>query len=212
MTNNTNTTTNTKIANYLKNRIREVETIDGTTKERTVNLRAVNLRASDFSDRAEFKGYKTRAAKLAAAVHAYDNAKTNDEKATTKKIAISALQAIYDYFKTVAKIDGLTAQEVDIKYIKRLQANRKLNKTEKVIEVNQKSLSAFMGLVEDCSYFRLNGLKFPTFNQSKTVVAEIEKAKAEQAKTEEKAKIEKVSKTTIKAESKPSKKSAQAVA
>lgn len=207
MTNNT-----TKIANYLKNRIREVETIDSTTKERTVNLRAVNLRASDFSDRAEFKGYKTRVAKLATAVHAYDNAKTNDEKATTKKTAISALQAIYDYFKTVAKIDGLTAQEVDIKYIKRLQANRKLNKTEKVIEINQKSLSAFMGLVEDCLYFRLNGLKFPTFNQSKTVVAEIEKAKAEQAKTEEKAKIEKASKTAIKAESKPSKKSAQAVA
>lgn len=209
---NTNTT---KIANYLKNRIREVETIDSTTKERTVNLRAVNLRTSDFSDRAEFKGYKTRTAKLATAVHAYDNAKTNDEKATTKKTAISALQAIYDYFKTVAKIDGLTAQEVDIKYIKRLQAIRKLNKTDKIIEVNQKSLSAFMGLVEDCIYFRLNGLKFPTFNQSKTVVAEIEKAKAEQAKTEEKAKTdkpEKTSKTTIKAESKPSKKSAQAVA
>ena len=208
----TNTNNTTKIAQYLKNRIREVETIDSATKERSINLRAVNLRASDFSDRAEFKGYKTRSAQLAAAVHAYDNAKTNEEKSTTKKTAISALQAIYDYFKTVAKIDGLTAQEVDIKYIKRLQANRKLNKADKVIEVNQKSLSAFMSLVEDCLYFRLNGLKFPTFNQSKTVAAEIEKAKAEQAKTEEKAKTEKTSKTAIKAEFKPSKKAAQAVA
>lgn len=191
MTNTINTNTNTtdtnatKIVTYLTNRIREVETIDQATNEHKTTIKAVNLRASDFDAKKEWQGYKRKAAELAAAVHAYDTATTDEQKAATKKAAIASLQGIYNYFKNVAGVKPLTAQRVDLKYIQRLQAGRKLNKTACQIEVTQKSLAAFMGLIEDCLYFRITGVPFPKFNQSKTVAAENEKAKAEAAKAAE---------------------------
>lgn len=169
----------------LKNRIREVETLDKTTNERKNTLRAVNLRASDFASRDEYKCYKLRIARLAEALKAYDEAETDTSRAEAKKQALVCLQSIYDYLSTVAKIEAYTAQEVEIKYIKRLQAARRLNKEAQEIEVNQKSLSAFAALVEDVIYFRLNGLKLPTMNTSKTVAAVLEKAAEEEKKAEE---------------------------
>lgn len=202
---NTNTNTNvTNIANYLTNRIREVETIDSATNEHKTTIKAVNLRASDFDNKKEWQGYKRKAAELAAAVHAYDTATTDEQKATTKKAAIASLQGIYNYFKNIAGVKPLTAQRVDLKYIQRLQAGRKLNKTACQIEVTQKSLAAFMGLIEDCLYFRITGVPFPKFNQSKTVAAENEKAKA----AEQNAKPSK----TVSAKSNRPVKAAQAVA
>lgn len=179
--------TNTNVEICLKNRIREVETLDKVTNERKNTVRAVNLRASDFTSRDEYKGYKLRIARLASALFAYDKAATNEERAETKKESLACLQSIYDYLATVAKIESYTAQEVEVKYLKRLQAARRLNKDERTIEVNQKSLAAFAALVEDVIYFRLNGLKLPTMNASKTVAAVLEKAAAEEAKNAEKA-------------------------
>lgn len=202
--------TKTNVSICLKNRIREVETLDKATNERKNALRAVNLRASDFASRDEYKGYKLRIARLASALFAYDKAATNDERAETKKQALACLQSIYDYLATVAKIEAYTAQEVEIKYIKRLQAARRLNKEAREIEVSQKSLSAFAALVEDVIYFRLNGLKLPTMNTSKTVAAVLEKADEEEKQAAETAPTVNAKPRTVK--SPRAKKAAEAVA
>lgn len=169
----------------LKNRIREVETLDKATNERKNTLRAVNLRASDFASRDEYKAYKLRIARLAEALKAYDEAETDTSRFETKAVALENLQSVYDFLSTVAKIEAYTAQEVEIKYIKRLQAARRLNKEAREIEVSQKSLSAFAALVEDVIYFRLNGLKLPMMNTSKTVAAVLEKAAEEEKQAAE---------------------------
>lgn len=202
--------TNTNPAICLKNRIREVETIDKVTNERKNTVRAVNLRASDFASRDEYKAYKLRVARLASALFAYDKAATNEERAEAKKQSLACLQAIYDYLATVAKIESYAAQEVEVKYLKRLQAARRLNKDERTIEVNQKSLTAFAALVEDVIYFRLNGLKLPTMNTAKTVAAVLEKADEEEKQAAETAPAVNAKPRTVK--SPRAKKAAEAVA
>lgn len=202
--------TKTNVSICLKNRIREVETLDKVTNERKNTLRAVNLRASDFARRDEYKLYKLRIARLAKALKAYDEAEADTSRAEAKKQALVCLQSIYDYLSTVAKIEAYTAQEVEIKYIKRLQAARRLNKEAHEIEVNQKSLSAFAALVEDVIYFRLNGLKLPTMNASKTVAAVLEKAAEEEKQAAEAAPAVNAKPRTVK--SPRAKKAAEAVA
>lgn len=202
--------TKTNVSICLKNRIREVETLDKATNERKNTLRAVNLRASDFASRDEYKVYKLRVARLAFALFAYDKAATNEERAEAKKQSLACLQAIYDYLATVAKIESYAAQEVEVKYLKRLQAARRLNKDERTIEVNQKSLTAFAALVEDVIYFRLNGLKLPTMNTAKTVAAVLEKADEEEKQAAETAPAVNAKPRTVK--SPRAKKAAEAVA
>lgn len=202
--------TKTNVSICLKNRVREVETLDKATNERKNTLRAVNLRASDFASRDEYKAYKLRIARLAEALKAYDEAETDTSRFETKAVALENLQSVYDFLSTVAKIEAYTAQEVEIKYINRLQAARRLNKEAHEIEVNQKSLSAFAALVEDVIYFRLNGLKLPTMNASKTVAAVLEKAAEEEKQAAEAAPAVNAKPRTVK--SPRAKKAAEAVA
>lgn len=194
----------------LKNRIREVETLDKMTNERKNTVKAVNLRASDFASRDEFKGYKLRIARLAEALKAYDEAETDTSRSETKAAALASLQSVYDFLSTVAKIEALEAFQSDLKYIIRLQAARRLNKDAHEIEVNQKSLSAFAALVEDVIYFRLNGLKLPTMNTAKTVAAVLEKADEEEKQAEAAAPAVNAKPRTVK--SPRAKKAAEAVA
>lgn len=202
--------TKTNVSICLKNRIREVETLDKATNERKNTLRAVNLRASDFASRDEYKGYKLRIARLAEALKAYDEAETDTSRSETKAAALASLQSVYDFLSTVAKIEALEAFQSDLKYIIRLQAARRLNKDAHEIEVNQKSLSAFAALVEDVIYFRLNGLKLPTMNTAKTVAAVLEKADEEEKRAAEAEPIVNAKPRTVK--SPRAKKAAEAVA
>lgn len=202
--------TKTNVSICLKNRIREVETLDKATNERKNTVKAVNIRASDFASRDEYKGYKLRIARLAEALKAYDEAETDTSRSETKAAALASLQSVYDFLSTVAKIEALEAFQSDLKYIIRLQAARRLNKDAHEIEVNQKSLSAFAALVEDVIYFRLNGLKLPTMNTAKTVAAVLEKADEEEKQAEAAAPAVNAKPRTVK--SPRAKKAAEAVA
>ena len=90
-TNNTTT-----IANLLKNRIREVTVTDTATNEIKTTVKAVNLKASDFSDKTEWKAYNRRILDLAPTMKAVAVAMDSKDEAFTavRKDAVTAVQGI----------------------------------------------------------------------------------------------------------------------
>ena len=165
-TNTTTTATPTTIATLLANRHRDVQTVDTVTGATRTALRSVNLRRSDFADKAEWQGYRNYIVALAHDLEVYAQADTDNAAQAARKAAIDVLQQLYNYLHTVAKTPAITAQKIDFSYIANLQARRKLDKDTANPVVLQKSLAALQGLVEDCVYWRVNGKRPPKLTQT----------------------------------------------
>ena len=132
-------------------------------------------------------GYKTRILAVAEAIHAYSVEASDDKRFELRKNAIVAIQAVYSYLATSMKVEKMTAQKLDFYYISDIQTIRKVDKENRTIILNQRSLTAIQGLIEDCVYFRLNNIKIPRLNLSKAAInfrEQEEKQKAAEAAKE----------------------------
>lgn len=178
-------TTNNNLANLIKNRIREVTTTDTATNETKTTVKAVNLRASDFSDKAEWKAYSRRLLELApimqTAATAFDG---KDDAAFTaaRKTAVDAMQGIVGLLCNVAGLEKFTVQKKDVNYILRLAYGRKVDKENKAVTVTVKSKSALQTLVEDVIYYHANGLKLPAVGVTDATQTALDKLKIADAK------------------------------
>ncbi len=177
----------TNIANLLKNRIREVTMTDTATNETKTTIKAVNLKASDFSDRAEWKAYSRRMLELAPIMKTAAVAMDSKDEAfsTARKEAVAAVQGIVNLICNVAKLEKFTVQKKDINYILRLAYGRKVDKDNKLTRIDVKSKTALQSLVEDVIFYHVNGLKLPDITLTDATQEAIDKMHLADAKAAE---------------------------
>ncbi len=94
----------------------------------------------------------------------------------TYTAAVSALQTVYNYLTVTAGLPQQKADKTDIKYIMHFNTARKLSDDLNII-IDEKSIGTYQRLIEDCLYFRLNGIR-PDY---KTAAAKMEERKAKAA-------------------------------
>lgn len=179
--------TTTTVANLLKNRIREVTITDTATNETKTTVRAVNLKASDFSDRVEWKAYSRRMLELAPIMKAAAVAMDSKDEAFTaaRKEAVAAVQGIVNLICNVAGLEKFTVQKKDINYILRLAYGRKVDKDNKCTRIDVKSKTALQSLVEDVIFYHVNGLKLPDITLTNATQEAIDKMHIADAKAAE---------------------------
>lgn len=182
-----NNTTNNTIANLLKNRIREVTVTDTATNESKTTVKAVNLKASDFSDRTEWKAYSRRLLELAPIMKATAAAMDSKDETFTaaRKEAVAAVQGLVNLICNVAELEKFTVQKKDINYIVRLAYGRKVDKENKLTRVDVKSKTALQSLVEDVIFYHVNGLKLPDITLTDSTQTALDKAHLADAKAAE---------------------------
>lgn len=175
------------IANLLKNRIREVTVTDTATNESKTTVKAVNLKAGDFSNRNEWKAYSRRLLELAPIMKATAAAMDSKDETFTaaRKEAVAAVQGLVNLICNVAELDKFTVQKKDINYIVRLAYGRKVDKENKLTRVDVKSKTALQSLVEDVIFYHVNGLKLPDITLTDSTQTALDKAHLADAKAAE---------------------------
>ncbi len=171
------------IKTLLAARIREVTTTDSATNESKTTVKAVNLKASDFSDKSEWKAYSRRLLDLSPvmmkAAAAFDS---KDEAFTAaRKEAVEALQGIVNLLSNVGGFDKFNVQKKDVNYIIRLAYGRKVDKEGKKTVVTVKSKSALQTLVEDVIFYHINNMKLPDVTMTLATQTAIAKAQEKDA-------------------------------
>lgn len=181
-------TTNDTIKTLLTSRIREVTTTDHATNESKTTVKAVNLRASDFSDKSEWKAYSRFLLNLSPvmmkAAAAFDG--KDESFAAARKEAVEALQSIVNLLSNVGGLDKFTVQKKDVNYIIRLAYGRKVDKEGKKTVVTVKSKTALQTLVEDVIFYHINGMKLPDVTMTMATQTAIAKAQEKDAAAKEK--------------------------